>query len=68
MYLDECNSDNYHQANTRATASDEGNLALDVEDIAELIVGVGHFDYNLKVLLLCRRDSEMKSGYLFVCL
>lgn len=50
----------YHQANTRATTGDEGNLALDIEDVAELEVGVRHFDYNRSVV--CRRESEMEES------
>ena len=54
----------YHQANTRATTGDEGNLALDIEDIAELEVGVRHFDYNQEVLLLCRREARWKRVFI----
>lgn len=32
----------YHQADTRATASDQGDLALDIKDLAELEVAVRH--------------------------
>jgi hypothetical protein len=37
-------SNNYHQANAGAAASDQGHLALYGKDIAEFEVAVRHYD------------------------